>query len=316
MEFRENPMFGRKVFFVNPPMGFDVAVIKKLRESEFEVYEIKNIKYIKSVLRKYENALCFINIDGLLSVNEWYNFVKSFKIDDTLKSIFIGVMSGFASTGERGKFLINLSLPGGFTNLSQPPEKLVEHFKGILQINGAKGCRQYVRLNCAERDDINGYMALGNNLFSFKVLDISVVGFACSYNKKEMHVFPKNSIHKDISLTIGRKSFVSPVVAFDTQLKNDQGFTVMLFTKEFPSSDRAIIQNYIFKVLDEQFEQTYKLAMPDYTDYTVDIDIPNDTPEYSVPPEKPIPKVGETEGEKDADADVGSLDDVEDMEEI
>ena len=301
-------------------MGFNVSVIKKLRENEFEVYEIKDYKYVKSILRANENALCFINIDGLLSIQEWYNFIKSFKCDDTLKSIFIGVMSGYASTGERGKFLINLMLAGGFISLDQDSDKLVEQLTGILEINGAKGRRQYIRLNCANRNDINGYMAIGSNLFSFKIENVSVVGFACTYNKREMGNFEKNTIRNDISITIGRKSIVCPAVVYDTRLMNDQGFSVLLFTKGSPASNRTIIQNYIFSILDTQFENVEKLAMPDYTDYTQEVKEEGDLPEYELPPEKPIEKIGDVDipkpADKTDDEDVDDLDEIEDMEEI
>lgn len=318
MENRENSIFGRKIFFINPPMGFDVSVIKKLRDNEFEAYEIKNVKYIKSILRKNENALCFINIDSNLSVNEWYNFIKSFKVDETLKSIFIGVMSGYANTGERGKFLMNLQLPGGFVQLNQPSDKLIEQLSGILLINGAKGRRQYIRLGCKERNDINGYMTVGSNLFAFKIENVSVVGFACTYNKREMGIFQKNTVHKGISITLGKKSIVCPSVVFDTRLMNDQGFSVMLFTNECPNQNRQVIKNYIFSVLDEEFLNIEKLAMPDYTDYTVKITIDGETPEYEIPPEEPVKKIGDVAipkpDDKKEDEELNDLDEVEELD--
>lgn len=319
VENRENPIFGRKVFFVNPPMGFDVSVIKKLREMEYEVYVIPDYKYVKSIMRSNENALCFINIDGMLSVKEWYNFIKSFKLEEKLSSIFIGVVSGYASTGERGKFLINLQLQGGFIQTSQAPEDIVKQFSGILSINGAKGRRQYIRLHTKERKDIHGYMAVGTNLFSFNVENISVVGFACTYNIKEIGNFEKNTVLKDLSLTIVKKSILCPCFVFETRVVDGMGFSILLFTKEFPTANKPVIQNYIFNVLDEDFRNIIKLSMPDYTDYTVDIKLDN-LEEFEVSEDAPPPKIGDVEipkpDDKKDDADAEDIEEVEEVEEV
>ena len=316
MQDREFPIFGRKVFFVNPPLGFDVSVIKKLREEEYEVYTIADYKYVKSILRKNENALCFINIDNGLKVNEWYNFIKSFKLEDDLKSIFIGVMSGYAGTGERGKFLINLQLPGGFINTHIDSEKLYEQIEGILRINGAKGRRQYLRLRCNDIPGVNGYIVVGNNLFSMDIENISSVGFACSYNQKEVASFEKNSVHNEISLTILRKSIICPSVVYDTKIVDGRGFSVMLFKKDVPKSARNVIKSFIFSVLEEEFVNAARLAMPDYTDYSVEIKIDNLT-EYELPPEEPLKKIGDVAIPKPDDAaDVEDIEEVEEVEEI
>lgn len=307
MQDREFPIFGRKVFFVNPPLGFDNSIVKRLREQEYEVYTIQDYLYAKSILREYENSLCFINIDNGLKINEWYNFIKSFQLEEKLRSVFIGVMSGYAGTGERGKFLMNLQLPGGFINTNAGTEQLYEQIEGILSINGAKGRRQYIRLRCDNNPDINGYMVVGNNLFSMNIENISSVGFACSYNKKEMQHFQKNSVHNEISIGILKKSIVCPSVVFDTRLVNDRGFSVMLFKADVPKSSRTLIRDFIFSVLEHEFVNVSKLAMPDYTDYSVDIKL-DDTPDYVYTADISI--------EYDKNEDLGGFDELEDLDEI
>lgn len=307
MQDREFPIFGRKVFFVNPPLGFDNSIVKKLRDLEYEVYIIQDYLYTKSILREHEESLCFINIDSGLKVNEWFNFIKSFKLDEKLKSVFLGVMSGYSGTGERGKFLMNLQLPGGFINTNVGVEQLFEQIKGILDINGAKGRRQYIRLRCDNISGINGYMIVDNNLFSLDIENISSVGFACSYNKKEMHNFGKNSVHNEVSIGILKKSIVCPSVVFDTRIVNDKGFSVMLFKADVPKSTRAVIKDFIFSVLEDEFVNASKLAIPDYTDYSVDIKL-DDTPDYVYNADISI--------EYDKNEDLGGFDELEDLDEI
>lgn len=306
MESRENPIMGRKVFFINPPMGFDVSVIKKLREQEYEVYEVPDFRVLKSILRldNNKNALCFINIDSGPSVKEWYNFIKSFQLDETLSTIFMGVMSGYANTGERGKFLLNLQLPGGFIPLNQAPERLLKHLTGILDINGAKGRRQYIRLTSNNLDDISGYMTYSDNLFSFTIENISAVGFACTYNVNKVDIFQKNTLINSISITLVKKAICCSVVVFDTRIVNGKGFSVMLF-KDLLPEDRKVIKNYVFMHLDMVLGVEIDNAFPDYTDYSVDI-VEEGNPDYEIPAEKPLQKIG--------DVDIPA--DVEDLEEL
>jgi len=63
MEYRENPMFGRKVFFLNPPLSIENFVVDGLKDEEYEVYIIREYSLAKPVLKHFENAICFIYID-------------------------------------------------------------------------------------------------------------------------------------------------------------------------------------------------------------------------------------------------------------
>ena len=50
---------------------------------------------------------------------------------------------------------MNLKLPGGCVLLNQKVEQIYETLEGILKINGAKGRRKYVRLDCDEKKYIS-----------------------------------------------------------------------------------------------------------------------------------------------------------------
>ena len=42
MEYRENPIFGRKVFFLNPTLSIQNVFVRKLQDLEYEVYTIEH----------------------------------------------------------------------------------------------------------------------------------------------------------------------------------------------------------------------------------------------------------------------------------
>ena len=135
MEYRENPMFGRKIFFLNPPLSIENGVAENLKEKEFEVYIIREYTLAKPLLRHYPNAICWIFIDDVLSFDAWYNFIKSFEYDDELKSIFIGILTARAKPKDQETFILNLKLPGGFVRLDQKGEEVTNQLIGILDLN-------------------------------------------------------------------------------------------------------------------------------------------------------------------------------------
>ena len=53
----ENPFFGRKVYFLNPPLSLSNQIISNLRALEYEVYSIPNYQDAKSILRENQNAI-------------------------------------------------------------------------------------------------------------------------------------------------------------------------------------------------------------------------------------------------------------------
>ena len=125
MESRENPLFGRKIFFIGPSYVTEKYLIDKLRDNEYEVYVLKDYRVAKNVLSSYTDAMCFINIDAGLSYSEWFNFIKSFQDSSILHGVYIGIITEAATWEDKDKFMMNVSLPGGFNHFDKS-EKFVK----------------------------------------------------------------------------------------------------------------------------------------------------------------------------------------------
>ena len=266
----ENPIVGRKVFFVNPPLYVENYLHLELKQHEYEVYIITDYKYTKSALRKFPDALCFIFIDDELSYDEWFNFILSFQKDEKLKTIFVGLMSAIIPKPQYEKFMMNLSLPGGFIMLNEfKGSALIDKIVGILELNGAKGRRKYLRLDCEPTNTINGYFATKSQLLQVSILNISSVGFTCCYPKSYGEALAKNMLVPSFSITLGRRSIVTPSVVFDVKVVDaNRLFAIMLFTKQVGEDDRKVIKNYIFEKLEEKFQKLIFSNQPDVEDYS------------------------------------------------
>lgn len=246
MESRENPLFGRKIFFVCPSFVMEKYLIEYLKKNEYEIYIIKEIRKLKHVLSEFPDSMCFINIDSEYTYSQWFNFMNSVNQSDFLKTIYLGILTEQNDWEAKDKFLMNIKLPGGFT-VFKKDEKALQSFAAILDLNGAKGRRKYLRLDTKGARDVSGYMTFQGKLYSFDFKDISSAGFAIIYKKEIANLFQKNTHVKNLCVSAGNKSMVCSCIVFNTQINPDgTAMSVLMLTNENPESTRTYIQNYIF----------------------------------------------------------------------
>lgn len=269
MEKTENPVFGRKVFFINPPIRIQSFVIEGLREQEYEVYSIPDYKTAKHILQANRDALCFIYIDAGLNYEQWYKYIRSFEEDEILKTVFVGIISDSISEKKKNFFLVNTTLPGGFIIGNEGSlEELFRKVKDILDVNGAKGRRQYIRLNCKNRKDIYAYLTHGTKLLSLTIDDISTAGMAVRGSASMATLFTKGTVIPNLSLTIERKTFVISSVVLNCGLdETGKNCKIVLLTPSLKDVDKNVIRNFIFEIMDSQFKEDLRTALIDKTDY-------------------------------------------------
>ena len=265
----ENPIIGRKIFFVNPPLYVENYLQPELKLHEYEAYIIKDYKYTKNALRMFPDALCFIFIDDEMSYDGWFNYILSFQQDEKLKTIFVGLMSAMIPQPKRERFMMNLSLPGGFIMLNEiKGAELIKTVIGILELNGAKGKRKYLRLDCDESISINGYFATQTQLLQVSIANISSVGFTCIFPKSYGAVLAKKMIIPSFSITLGRRSIATPSIVFDVKsFDNNNYFAMLLFLKSVGADDRKVIKNFIFEQMEKRLDNLIYANPPDIDDY-------------------------------------------------
>ena len=145
---------------------------------------------------------------------------------------------------------------------------LIENVIGILELNGTKGKRKYLRLDCDETISINGYFANQTQLLQVSIANISSVGFTCYFPKSYGEALRKNMIVPSFSITLGRRSIVTPSVVFDVKtLDNNNYFAVLLFLKQVGVEDRKVIKNFIFEHMEKRIDNLIYANPPDIDDY-------------------------------------------------
>lgn len=268
MESRENPLFGRKVFFISPSYVIDKYLIEKLRQNEYEAYILRDIKKVKSVLAKFPESMCFINIDEGFSYSAWFNFMKSFQLSQDLSGIYLGILSNSATWEDKDKFLMNIKLPGGFNQFDKT-ETFLNNFMKILDLNGAKGRRKFLRLDTRGLNDVSGYMNSEGKLYAVNIKDLSSAGFAIIYRQELMSLFQKNTLIRNLSLTVGRKTMICSCIVFNTQSNPDgTAMSVLMLTNENPEETKIYIRNFIFEKYGRQMESIMENAEKDSASYS------------------------------------------------
>ena len=249
---KENPVFGRKIFFITPPPNVFPFVTNKLRAMEYEVYVISNWRFAREVLKKNPDSICFINIDEQsLSSKGWLSFIRSINEDEELKSTIVGVLSSRSRRTERELFLSKVTLDAGYIVTSVGNVELVNSIQGVLDVNGAKGRRQYVRANTANNPMAQIICELNNQVLTMQLLDISTVGFACGVSNEESSSFVKNALLKNFTLRLEKQQISSSAVVF--AIKPGESFTtlVLLFLPNQLPQNKIAIQEFIAKTLEQ-----------------------------------------------------------------
>ncbi|OJF77067.1 MAG: hypothetical protein BKP49_04225 [Treponema sp. CETP13] len=270
IKLRENPDLGRKVFFLNPPVKLESRIIPELRTEEYEIYIIKDYHYIKNLLRIFPTSICFINInDKSLDSLQWFKFIRFFSEDPTLKETHLGVVTSESISWIKELFLLHTQLPCGYNPLNKNIEELKENFTALLDINGAKGKRKFVRADCKNDSNIFASCVVKGITVQMHVENISTVGFCCTAPLSGQYLFQVNSVVRKLSLVINNKEIICNTAVIIKKKGTKKLLLVFLFLQGFSYTSKTIIRDYITNYLQ-------------HTIHLIQTNLPLDTQDYSV----------------------------------
>lgn len=248
-------LLGKKVFFLYPPSVIRDEVLVTLSEQEFEVYLLRDHEGAKRILRKYNDALVFINIDDGQNEAEWESWIRSVMGDPATKNVGIGILSYNAPDALKKKYLMEIGIPCGFIHLKMGLEQGTRILLETLRANEAKGRRKYVRANCAHDHLSSVNLYYNGNRFLGDIRDISAVGFSCFFENDPG--MPKNALIDNIQMKLRGSLLTVEAIVFG---KREEAGTVyvMLYTQRVESMARAKIRKYIQTTLQTFIESELK----------------------------------------------------------
>jgi len=262
------PIFGRKVFFLNPPQKTTDYIVPRLRELEFEIYVIDDYKDGKNILRENPESICFICTENVLSLSGWLSYARSIENDSTLDTIHFGILTTNMRNEDKAKFLHNAKrIDLGIVDNTGSNIELTKTIATILLVNGARGRRQSVRASC--QHDLTASIVLPTMAGpkAFHIIDISSAGIAASSPKQFSQFFRQNMQFKNVPLNFGKNhvqaSFLLPLIKIGDKADS----LVLMFTPGTPSNIKSSVREYVAQNL--QYEMRTKILgkEKDETDY-------------------------------------------------
>lgn len=274
------PVCGRKVFFVNPSYKIRTHFVDILRNQEYEVYTIDKWRDVKNYLRQNPDSICFFGIDSQLTIPAWTAMAASFENDPVLKTCILGFMTeqSFKDTGTALKILNAAHLKAGITTLGGMGGgalELVERkVQGVLDMNGAKGRRQYVRCSCFHEEAFiylsNTDAAGKTTMFQEKVVDISSATIAVNLPTFLHGTLKKGSWLRNVIITLNGRQITTNLQVF--LLKNiaqDVEIAILTYSEKLDSINRSIIKNFVIDTLQKQVNMSINGLAEDNTDYAL-----------------------------------------------
>ncbi len=269
----ENPIFGRKIFFLNPTYSLLRQVIRLLRIAEYEVYVIEDYREAKNMLRSNPDSMLFISPSGMLSFDGWFNFVKSFQSEMQLENILVGFVVSTMKDEQKNLIFDFLKPAAGIIDINGSVEDVTNNLIDVLELNGAKGRRQYVRAPCLSDKEANLYWQDGNKIHSFKLIDISSVGIAVQASQQIKKSISEKSIIKNATLKLGSLQYdVSAVVlAIKPNQQNPNILTmVLLLLPDTPTEIKDKIRDYTQSMLQKIMLASISHIPLDTANYSAD----------------------------------------------
>ncbi len=268
---RDNCVFGRKVFFINASFNIEQLAKGKLRDMEYETFIIDDFKQAKNILRKNPDSICLVNLDHVndssLSVVQYLNFINSCEEDEVLATIFFGVLSVNTSPKQMNLFFYNAKLPCGYIPSSPNREDFAETLTCILDVNSAKGRRQYVRATCEVSGNAFICITTKSGPVNFPLVDFSSVGLACKIPAKMAGVIAPNTLLSKVDLFLYGVRFPVSLIALKEFKKGDMNVLVTLFSKGVTMEVRKKVRSYVFRILEGDIDKQADYMNPDETEY-------------------------------------------------
>ena len=251
---------GKKVFFVYPHSVFQENLIQRLVDLEYEIYILKNHKYVDQILEHYPDAVIFFNIDRGLNKEEWEAYIRGLVEVQRPEPLSLGILSYEFQKELAQLYLFELSLPCGYIQLKQSLDEATKIVAKTLEANEVKRRRKYIRYRVEENYPLRLNAKLGDKLEDGNILDISSAGIAAVFDNPALELV-KNTLLSDIQLNLmGKRVRVSGVVlGFRDQSENSKRVYVIVFDTRVDGETKGVIRKYVNQKLQGILE--HKLGM-------------------------------------------------------
>ncbi|MDR0323556.1 MAG: pilus assembly protein PilZ [Treponema sp.] len=241
---------GKKIFFLFPTTAIQEQVIGELIQHEYEVYSSKDPARLGRVLKKYSDAIVFVNIDEGMKEPEWEKWIGG--ILKAFPEVKIGVFSTNNSEEKSSKYINDLHTVCGYMHMKHDMSKCAVKVLEILNILNVKGRRKFIRATTEAESMATVNMPFESDYINGTVKDISVVGISCTFEKDTE--LAKNTLFKDVQIRLNTILLKVEAIVFGSRMDGGEKIYVFLFTQRIDPEVRVKIRKYIHQNLQRKMD--------------------------------------------------------------
>ena len=263
----ELPIFGRKVFFLNPTFSMR-AVIDTLKKEEYEVYVLIDYKLAKAYMRIHHDALLYINPEEQLPIAAWLNFFRTLKEDPTFSSTTIGICCERLAPLDLKALQDCPYITGGIFRTEGQPNSIIPSLTEKLDSLGAKGKRKFVRADCTNDASAGFLWISGGRMFKARLIDISTASVAILLPSSNLP-FLNTKTEIVVSLQLNGRQLQVHVKALVVKPNGPNSYAAIFVINNETTEENNItlIREYIFETLERDITQSVMGFAIDKTNY-------------------------------------------------
>jgi hypothetical protein len=251
--------FGRKVFFLYPHSVLTTELFLDILGQEYEVYVIKDHEAAARAARKYPGSIFFVNIDEVLSEEDWKLWVRNMLSDPQASGTKVGILSYNADAALAQHYLMELAVSCGFVQLKQGLAESTRIILKTLEANEARGRRRYVRARCVDPSKTTFNLKFVDRFATGSVLDISSAGMTFRFDK-QLPLKPNIAL-EDIQLKL-RGILCRVSGTFVGEAKGESPRNLMMFDQPMEETTRKKIHRFIYLSLQEEISAAIGIPGP------------------------------------------------------
>lgn len=237
-----NVAMGKKIFFLYPQSVIQEDLIFFLLGKGYEVYTLSDHIKAQKLFKRFEDSICFINIDGGLKESDWEKYIIDLRSDSEIKNLQIGILSYNSEQTLMKKYLIDIGVECGFVQLKLGLEPSQEILLKVLKVSEAKGQRKFVRVSCEDDSRAVINFTYGDSRYEGQIIDLSIVGFACRFTDR-IPVENKTVIH-GIQFNLRGVLFQTDAIILNRR-SDDERIAVLIFHPEPGETEHQKLYKFI-----------------------------------------------------------------------
>ena len=262
-------IYGRKIFFLNPSPSIEADLVSPLRRDEYEVYIIENFRDAKNVLRQNPRSILFADIDSELSLPEWFNFIQSFKREDSLRQILVFTLSAKLKPTEAAVFRKFLAQSSCVLDLTLGVQTIAQQVNEALSRHNAKGRRKFLRVDLSFDKNSSMFWNYSGQMHEMRFCFLSSVGMAVKVPPSLVNLkVEKGFALEGLTLKLGSHQVEASAQVFALRRTFVETVWILLLAEDTAESVKDQIRDYVFQVLEERVQLSVNGFKRDETDYS------------------------------------------------